>query len=64
VLRREGFFFGWFFADWEGRVGMEKKKKKKREGDNRQSCDILTFANKMTNGLMLLLVPSAILIVN
>jgi hypothetical protein len=33
VEKRE-IFFGWFFAVWEGRVGMGKKKEKK---ERRQS---------------------------
>jgi hypothetical protein len=28
VLRREGFFFGWLLAVWDGRVGTGKKKEK------------------------------------
>jgi len=63
VLRRERFFFlrgGWLFAvgeSWDG-----KEEGEIREG--RQSGHILTFADGITDGLLISMIPSAILTVN
>jgi hypothetical protein len=52
VEKRGIFLGGWLFAVWEGRVGMGKKRRN-RGGEGRQSGDILTFADRITDGRLL-----------
>jgi len=62
--KRGIFFFGDGCLQFErGELGWGKRRRN-RGGDSRQSCDILTFADGITDGLMMSMVPSVILTVN
>jgi hypothetical protein len=64
VEKREIFFWGGGCLQLgRGELGWGRRRKN-RGGDNRQSGDILTFADGITNGLLLSKISSAILMVN
>ena len=63
VKKRGIFLGGWLFAVWEGRVGMGRRRRN-RGGEGRQSGDVLTFIDGITDGLIPLVMPLAILSVS
>jgi hypothetical protein len=64
VLRRRVFiFWSGCLLFGRGELGCGKRMRNKRR-DNRQSGDILTFADEITDRLILLVIPSVILTVN
>jgi len=64
-VEKRGIFLGggWLFAIWEGRVGMGRRKRN-RGGESRQSVDILAFTDGITDGHVLSVYLSLILMVN
>jgi hypothetical protein len=64
VLRIGGFFFrGGCLQFGRGELGWERRMRN-RGGDSRQTYVILTFADGITDRLILLVVPLVILMVN
>jgi len=63
VEKRGIFFLGGFLQIRRGELGWGRRRRN-MGGDNRQSCDILTFADGITDELMLLVVPSTFLMEN
>jgi hypothetical protein len=56
---------GWLFAVWQGRGELGwGRRKRNRGGEGRQSGNILTFAEGITDRLILSVIPSEILTMN
>jgi hypothetical protein len=64
VEKREIFFLGGADYLQFGRGEMGWGRRRNRGGDGRQSGDILTFTDGITDGLILLVILFAILMVN
>jgi hypothetical protein len=56
---------GWLFAVWQGRGELGWGRRKRNRGrEGRQSGNILTFAEGITDRLILSVIPSEILTMN